>query len=162
VVFHHPNTSAGIVALRVRKPRRSLSARTGRLAACQSQRHFAPSARLCCQVSAVHCVGHPLPCTGPVPVLLFSNRRVHHLGHARSPCTCSLRHLSIPSQGRRCAPPLSRQRCRCLRFGPRMRPNPSFEPTHYGRLCKPGLRYAVHFLSPGLQSLPPWSAQLQR
>jgi hypothetical protein len=33
-------------------------------------------------------------------------------------------------------------------------PNPSLEPTRYGRLCKPGLRYAVHFLSPGLQSLP--------
>jgi hypothetical protein len=43
-----------------------------------------------------------------------------------------------------------------------VRPNPSLEPTRYGRLCKPGLRYAVHFLSPGLQSLPPRAAQLER
>ena len=44
----------------------------------------------------------------------------------------------------------------------RVRPNPSLEPTRYGRLCKPGLRYAVHSLSPGLQSLPPRAAQLER
>ena len=37
---------------------------------------------------------------------------------------------------------------------PHVRPNPSLKLTRYGRLCKPGLRYAVHFLSPGLQSLP--------
>jgi hypothetical protein len=43
-----------------------------------------------------------------------------------------------------------------------LRPNPSLEPTRYGRLCKPGLRYAVHSLSPGLQSLPPRAAQLER
>jgi hypothetical protein len=43
-----------------------------------------------------------------------------------------------------------------------MRPNTSFEPTRYGRQRKPGLRYAVHFLSPGLRSLPPRAAQLER
>ncbi len=37
---------------------------------------------------------------------------------------------------------------------PSARPNPSLKLTRYGRLCKPGLRYSVHFLSPGLQSLP--------
>ncbi len=34
------------------------------------------------------------------------------------------------------------------------RPNPSLKLTRYGRLCKPGLRYSIYFLSPGLQSLP--------
>jgi hypothetical protein len=33
-------------------------------------------------------------------------------------------------------------------------PNPSLKLTRYGRLCKPGLRHSVHYLSPGLQSLP--------
>jgi hypothetical protein len=33
-------------------------------------------------------------------------------------------------------------------------PNPSLKLTRYGRHCKPGLRYSVHCLSPGLQSLP--------
>jgi hypothetical protein len=33
-------------------------------------------------------------------------------------------------------------------------PNPSLKLTRYGRHCKPGLRYSVHFLSPGLQYLP--------
>ncbi len=37
---------------------------------------------------------------------------------------------------------------------PSARPNPSLKLTRYGRLCKPGLRYSVDFLSPGLQSLP--------
>jgi hypothetical protein len=37
---------------------------------------------------------------------------------------------------------------------PAARPNPSLKLTRYGRLCKPGLRYSVHSLSPGLQSLP--------
>jgi hypothetical protein len=42
------------------------------------------------------------------------------------------------------------------------RPNPSFEPTRYGRQRKPGLRYSVHCLSPGLRRLPPRAAQLER
>jgi hypothetical protein len=33
-------------------------------------------------------------------------------------------------------------------------PNPSLKLTRYGRLCKPGLRHSVHYLIPGLQSLP--------
>ena len=37
---------------------------------------------------------------------------------------------------------------------PSARPNPSLKLTRYGRLCKPGLRYSVHSLSPGLQTLP--------
>jgi hypothetical protein len=37
---------------------------------------------------------------------------------------------------------------------PSARPNPSLKLTRYGRLCKPGQRYSVHSLSPGLQSLP--------
>jgi hypothetical protein len=41
---------------------------------------------------------------------------------------------------------------------PSARPNPSLKLTRYGRLCKPGLRYSVHSLSPGLQSLPPRAA----
>ncbi|CAD5373047.1 hypothetical protein RA210_U280022 [Rubrivivax sp. A210] len=41
-------------------------------------------------------------------------------------------------------------------------PNPSLEPTRYGRHCKPVLRYSVHCLRPGLQCLPPRSAQLAR
>ena len=41
---------------------------------------------------------------------------------------------------------------------PQARPNPSLKLTRYGRLCKPGLRYSVHLLSPGLQSLPPRAA----
>jgi hypothetical protein len=41
---------------------------------------------------------------------------------------------------------------------PSARPNPSLKLTRYGRLCKPGLRYPVHLLSPGLQSLPPRAA----
>ena len=40
--------------------------------------------------------------------------------------------------------------------------NPSFEPTRYGRQRKPGLRYFVHCLSPGLHCLPPPAAQLER
>jgi hypothetical protein len=41
-------------------------------------------------------------------------------------------------------------------------PNPSLEPTRYGRQCKPGLRYSVHYLRPGLPCLPPRAAQLER
>jgi hypothetical protein len=41
-------------------------------------------------------------------------------------------------------------------------PNPSLEPTRYGRQRKPGLRHRVHHLSPGLRCLPPRSAQLER
>jgi hypothetical protein len=41
-------------------------------------------------------------------------------------------------------------------------PNPSFEPTRYGKHCKAGLRYSVHCLSPALQCLPPLSSQLER
>jgi hypothetical protein len=41
-------------------------------------------------------------------------------------------------------------------------PNPSLEPTRYGRQRKPGLRHLVHHLSPGLRRLPPRSAQLER
>ena len=43
-----------------------------------------------------------------------------------------------------------------------MRPNPSLKLTHYGRHCKPRLRYSVHCLSPGLQYLPPRAAWLER
>ena len=45
-----------------------------------------------------------------------------------------------------------------LRVYPQARPNPSLKLTRYGRPCKPGLRYSVHFLSPGLQGLPPRAA----
>ena len=45
---------------------------------------------------------------------------------------------------------------------PALRPNPSLKLTRYGRLCKPGLRHTVHLLSPGLQSLPPFAAQVER
>ena len=38
------------------------------------------------------------------------------------------------------------------------RPNPSLKLTRYGRHCKPGLRYSVYCLSPGLQYLPPRAA----
>jgi hypothetical protein len=38
------------------------------------------------------------------------------------------------------------------------RPNHSLKLTRYSRLCKPGPRYAVHVLGPGLQSLPPRAA----
>jgi hypothetical protein len=41
-------------------------------------------------------------------------------------------------------------------------PNPSLERTRYGKRCKPGHRYGVHFLCPGLQRLPPLVAQLER
>ena len=41
---------------------------------------------------------------------------------------------------------------------PSARPNPSLKLTRYGRHCKPGLRYSVHCLSPGLQCLPPRAA----
>jgi hypothetical protein len=41
---------------------------------------------------------------------------------------------------------------------PSARPNPSLKLTRYGRRCKPGLRYSVHSLSPGLQHLPPRAA----
>ena len=41
---------------------------------------------------------------------------------------------------------------------PSARPNPSLKLTRYGRHCKPGLRYSVHCLSPGLQYLPPRAA----
>ena len=37
----------------------------------------------------------------------------------------------------------------------RLTPNPSFNLTRYGSLCKPGLWHMVHYHSPGLQSLPP-------
>jgi hypothetical protein len=33
-------------------------------------------------------------------------------------------------------------------------PNPSLKLTRYGRRCKPGPRYPVHLLEPGLQRLP--------
>jgi hypothetical protein len=39
-----------------------------------------------------------------------------------------------------------------------VRPNPSFKPTRYGRQRKPGLRYSVHSLSPGLRCLPTLAA----
>jgi hypothetical protein len=41
-------------------------------------------------------------------------------------------------------------------------PNPSVEPTRYGRQRKAGLRYSVHFLSPALRCLPPRAAHLER
>jgi hypothetical protein len=40
------------------------------------------------------------------------------------------------------------------RVNPRARPNPSLKLTRYGRRCKPGPRYPVHLLEPGLQRLP--------
>ena len=43
-----------------------------------------------------------------------------------------------------------------------VRPNHSLEPTRYGRQRKPGPRYCVHCLSPGLRCLPPRAAQLER
>jgi hypothetical protein len=39
-----------------------------------------------------------------------------------------------------------------------MTPNPSLKLTRCGRHCKPGLRYSIHCLSPGLQYLPPRAA----
>jgi hypothetical protein len=57
---------------------------------------------------------------------------------------------------------VSKRKCLCLTRGftgkPSVLPNPSLKLTRYGRLCKPGLRYSVHLLSPGLQSLPPRAA----
>ena len=44
----------------------------------------------------------------------------------------------------------------------RVRPNPSLEPTRYGRHCKPGLSHSYYRLSPGLQYLPTRAAQLER
>jgi hypothetical protein len=41
-------------------------------------------------------------------------------------------------------------------------PNPSFEPTRYGRQRKAGLRCWAHCLSPALRYLPPRSSQLER
>jgi hypothetical protein len=41
-------------------------------------------------------------------------------------------------------------------------PNPSLEPTRYGRHCKPGLSQWNYRLSPGLQYLPTRAAQLER
>ncbi len=43
-----------------------------------------------------------------------------------------------------------------------LRPNPSLEPTRYGRHCKPGLSHSNYRLSPGLQYLPTRAAQLER
>lgn len=43
-----------------------------------------------------------------------------------------------------------------------MMPNPAPEWTRYGRRRAPGLRYSVHFLSPGLRRLPPRAAHLER
>ena len=37
---------------------------------------------------------------------------------------------------------------------PPMTPNPSLEPTRYGRHCKPGLSQSYYRLRPGLQYLP--------
>ena len=60
--------------------------------------------------------------------------------------------------------PLRVSKRKCLHLTPSIAgkpsvlPNPSLKLTRYGRLCKPGLRYSVHFLSPGLQSLPPRAA----
>jgi hypothetical protein len=45
---------------------------------------------------------------------------------------------------------------------PSARPNPSLEPTRYGRHCKPGLSHSNYRLSPGLQYLPTRAAQLER
>ncbi len=41
-------------------------------------------------------------------------------------------------------------------------PNPSLEPTRYGRHCKPGLSQWNYRLSPDLQYLPTRAAQLER
>lgn len=42
-----------------------------------------------------------------------------------------------------------------------MTPNPSLEPTRYGKQRKAGLRYSVHFLIPALRRSPPRAAQLE-
>ncbi len=51
--------------------------------------------------------------------------------------------------------------CQSSRHRPRcpaeVRPNPSLEPTRYGRHCTPGLSQLNYRLSPGLQHLPPRS-----
>ena len=41
-------------------------------------------------------------------------------------------------------------------------PNPSLEPTRYGRQRKAGLRYPVYCLNPALRRLPTRAAQLKR
>ena len=72
------------------------------------------------------------------------------------------RHTTFFCAEREAPLPVSKKKClyltRSLSGKPAVLPNPSLKLTRYGRLCKPGLRYAVHFLSPGLQSLPPRAA----
>ncbi len=81
------------------------------------------------------------------------------------------RHTLFPASARSTASPWSSGRVQCGAGStrrvsskstpaglPSARPNPSLKLTRYGRLCKPGLRYSVHSLSPGLQSLPPRAA----
>lgn len=41
-------------------------------------------------------------------------------------------------------------------------PGSSLKQTRYGRLCKPGLRQSHYRREPGLQSLPPRAALLER
>lgn len=43
-----------------------------------------------------------------------------------------------------------------------VRPNPSVNLTHYGRLCKPSLWHMVHHHRLSLQNLPPLAGYLER
>jgi hypothetical protein len=52
--------------------------------------------------------------------------------------------------------------CRSTRGSPKVRPNPSLDPTRYGELRKGGLWSSVHVHSPALRSLPPRLSQIER
>ena len=64
--------------------------------------------------------------------------------------------------GNAVAPVPEARPCRGCTFRAQQPPNPSLEPTRYGRRRKPGPRHTVHCRGPGLRLLPPRSAQLQR
>ena len=72
------------------------------------------------------------------------------------------RHTTLFCAEREASLSVSKRKCLHLTQSftgkPSVLPNPSLKLTRYGRLCKPGLRYSVHLLSPGLQSLPPRAA----
>ena len=54
------------------------------------------------------------------------------------------------------------QQIKGVAFPSAVRPNPSLEARPNGRPAAPGLRYAVHFLSPGAAVLPLAPPQLER
>ena len=56
---------------------------------------------------------------------------------------------------------VSEKKCSQLHATPVM-PNPSVEPTRYGRQRKAGPRPKEHFRSPALRCLPPRSSHLER